>query len=269
MPRVRGNPPINPILYALNGKKNVIGAVILRDMRSRFFNHGLGFAVIPLWPLVHMGVLILIHALGKASVPFGESTALFYATGLVPTLAFMYVSRFMALSLILNRPMLAFPEIKVFDVMMGRALLEMIAAFITLFLIVMILWLTGQNPFPFDLERAVSAYLATLYLSFGCGVLVGVISMFLPLMVTVYQLIIICLYISSGTMFVANELPDSLAIPLSYNPVVDCVEWTRSAFYETYSDRLVSVPYVLLFGTITLCVGLFIERVFRRKMLEA
>lgn len=257
------------VIQALVEQRNVMSAVILRDMRTRFFNHGLGFIVVPLWPLVHMGVLIIIHAVaGRGSSPYGESTALFYATGLVPTLTFMYVSRYMGFSLVSNRPMIAFPAVKVLDVMIGRAVLEVISAFITLSLIIIILWILGQNPFPFNIERAVSAYLATVFLAFGCGTLVGVATMFFPIVVTVYQLTLICLYISSGTMFVASNLPDKLAVPLSYNPVLECVEWMRTAYYETYSDRLVSEQYIIAFGLVTLCLGLTAERFFRRRMLE-
>jgi len=257
------------MLRALARKQNVMAAVILRDMRTRFFNHGLGFIVVPLWPLVHMGVLILMHTASGGKPPYGESTAVFYATGLVPTLTFMYVSRFMGYSLVMNKAMLAFPEVQVFDVMMGRAFLEIIAACIMLFLIVAILWALGENPFPFDLERAVCCYLATILLAVGCGALIGVASMFMPVIVTAYALIIILLYISSGTMFVASNLPDPLAHALAYNPLLVCVEWMRTAFYETYSDKLVSPEYVLAWGVGTLFAGLLVERVFRRQLLEA
>lgn len=54
------------IVDALIEKKHVMTAVILRDMRSRFFNHGLGFLIVSLWPLAHMIILIgLYTAMGR------------------------------------------------------------------------------------------------------------------------------------------------------------------------------------------------------------
>jgi capsular polysaccharide transport system permease protein len=258
-----------PIVQALVRKRNVINAVVLRDMRTRFFNHGLGFIIVPLWPLAHMGVLIIIHAIaGHGVPPFGTSTALFYATGLVPTLTFMYVSKFMGYSLVINRTMLSFPDVHVLDVMMGRAFLEVIGACITLALMITILWALGQDPFPFDVERAVSCYLVTILLAIGCGTLVGVASMFVPMIVTVYALVLIIFYISSGTIFVASNLPDSIAQVLAYNPLLVCVEWMRTAFYESYSDKLVDEQYVVICGFCALLIGLSLERFFRRQMLE-
>lgn len=69
-----------------------MGAVVLRDMRTRFFNHGLGFIVVPLWPLAHMGIIITIRSFVAHTAPYGESVPLFYATGVIPTLTFIYIS---------------------------------------------------------------------------------------------------------------------------------------------------------------------------------
>lgn len=261
-------PGRHPIIQALIDKKNVVWAVMLRDMRTRFFNHGFGFIVVPLWPLMHMGIIILIHSAAGHSPPYGDSSPLFYATGITPTLTFIYLSRFMGLSVITNRPMMAFPIIKSIDVMTGRACLEMVSACITLVLIISILYITGINPWPYDIETAVEAYLAVIFLGFGTGIFVGVLALFYPLVMTGWQLIIICLYISSGTLFVASNLPDSASKYLSYNPVTVSVEWMRTAYYESYSDKLVHPLYVLSFAAIALFLGLAFERIFRRQLLD-
>lgn len=244
-----------------------MSAVILRDMRTRYFNHGLGFILVPVWPLFHMGILIAVHAgTGRGAPAYGDSTALFFATGLVPMLTFMYMSRFMGWSVWQNKAMMAFPAVTPLDVMWGRAFLEFISACIAALLLFVILWGTGQNPWPTDIESAVGAFFATMFLAFGCGTLVGVLSMFQPFLLTLWQLTIVCLYLSSGTMFVASDLPDNLSYALSFNPVLECIEWMRTAFYQSYSDKLVSVQYILSFGLGALVLGLAIERLCRRRL---
>lgn len=259
---------VRPILDALREKRNVMTAVILRDMRTRFFNHGLGFLIVSLWPLVHMLILLMIYTVMGRTAPFGESLPVFFVTGLIPTLTFVYVSRFMCLSLVLNRPMLAFPVVKVLDIMAARAFLEIIAAFLTLFFIISILLLSGNDPFPRDTFQAVYAYLAVLLLAIGVGSVAGVITMFFPFFATIYSLSMILVYILSGTLFVAAALPEALAYPLSFNPVLQAVEWIRLSYYEGYSDRLLDKEYLVGFGLTSLCLGLLLERIFRRVMLE-
>jgi capsular polysaccharide transport system permease protein len=260
----------SPILYALQSKRNAIWAVMLRDMRSRFFNHGMGFILVPLWPLAHMVIIMAIRAvaLHGASPPYGESSLTFYATGLIPTLSFVYMSRFMGYSLLTNKAMLAFPRVKILDVLFGRAALEFISSVITIFLLMIILLALGEKPFPIDLERAVICYFATIYLAVGCGALVGVLSMLQPMIMTMYQLSTIIIYVLSGTIFVASNLPSSVGNALSYLPVTVCVEWMRTAYYETYSDRLVYTNYVFWFATVALLLGLALEKILRGRLFE-
>ncbi|GLR48807.1 capsular biosynthesis protein [Shinella yambaruensis] len=257
-----------PILDALREKRNVMTAVMLRDMRTRFFNHGLGFLIVSLWPLAHMLILIGVYTLFGRTAPFGDSLRIFFLTGLIPTLTFMYVSRFMCLSLALNRPMLAFPVVKVLDIMAARALLEITAAFLTLFFAFTLLLLLGDNPFPRDPFQAFYGYLALLLLAIGVGSIAGVITMFFSFFATLYGLSMILVYILSGTLFVASALPESLVYPLSFNPVLHAVEWMRVAYYEGYSDRVLDKEYLIGFGVTSLCLGLLMERMLRRIMLE-
>jgi len=254
---------------ALRQKRNVMSAVVLRDMRSRFFNHGLGFIVQSLWPLAHMLIIISVNTFAGRSAPYGESPLIFFGAGLIPTLSFMYISRFMALSIVLNKNMLSFPIVTVTDILFARAFLEVIAGFITLIFVWIIFVCLGLNPYPMDPAQAVLAYLATILLAVGIGTIVGVITSFLPLFVTIYALFSIVVYIASGAVFVSPNLPDQLAIPLSYNPVVQCVEWMRTAYFGGYSDRLLDRGYLLGFGLASLFIGLAAERLSRRILLDS
>ncbi len=270
MPRVETLSNRNLFIQALIDKKNVMGAVILRDVRTRFFNHGLGFLIVPLWPLVHMIIVITIHtvALHGAAPAYGESAPIFVMTGVLPFLAFTYISRFMSISVVMNKSMVTFPVVKVIDILFGRAILEIIAAFCTMFFVVTVMRAIGENPFPYDLENATCAYLSMIYLAFCVGFLIGIVQLALPMMITIYQLIIIILYVSSGVYFVPSNLPDYISYPLSFNPVCIGIEWFRLSYFESYSDKLVHPAYMISVATVILLIGLMIERTFRRSLSE-
>ncbi|MDK4705012.1 ABC transporter permease [Rhizobium sp. CNPSo 4062] len=259
-------PNRRPITEALIDKKNVMSAVMLRDMRTRFFNHGLGFIVVPLWPLAHMGIIIMIHSYVHQVPAYGDNSAVFFMTGVLPFLAFSYVSRFMAFSLVTNQSMLAFPAVKISDILMGRAVLEIIASFITLIFMMTIFYISGIDPYPADLQSATLCYISMLYLAFGTGYFIGICSIITPLLLTFFQLFIILLYVSSGVFFSASNLPESITEYIAYNPITVCIEWFRSAYFESYSDKLVSAPYVVGFATILLLLGLTIEQTFARSL---
>lgn len=127
----------------------------------------------------------------------------------------------------------------------------------------------GDYPYPNDPGDAVLAYMATILLALGVGTIVGVISQFLPMFATVYALMTIIIYISSGALFVTSSFPDQIAVPLSYFPIVQCVEWMRVSYFENYSDRLLSREYLVWFGATSLMLGLLLERLLRRVVMES
>lgn len=268
MPSKCHNSRRNLVVTALHSKAHVMSAVILRDMRTRFFNHGLGFIIQPLWPLAHIIIIMMINVMAGRAAPYGDSPMIFFATGLIPALTFIYISRFMSLSLILNKSMLSFPIVKVTDILFGRAILEAMSAVITLALMWLIFTAIGVSPYPDDPAQALLAFLTTILLGVGIGTIVGVITLFLPIFATGYALMGIIFYLSSGSLFVTSNFPDQIAIPLSYNPVLQCVEWMRTAYFEGYSDRLVNKEYLLAFGLGSLFLGLVAERLSRRILLD-
>lgn len=216
-----------------------------------------------------MLIVIGINTVSGRAAPYGDNPMLFFGVGIIPTLTFTYISRFMCLSIALNKNMLSFPIVTITDILFARAFLEVLAGCATIFLMWIMFVSLGVNPYPLDPAQAVLAYLSTILLAVGIGTIAGVITAFLPMFATAYALTCIIVYLSSGALFVTPNLPDQIAIPLSYNPIVQCVEWMRSAYFEAYSDRLLDRWYLLAFGMGSLLIGLTIERLTRRLLLDS
>jgi capsular polysaccharide transport system permease protein len=51
-------------------------------------------------------------------------------------------------------------------------------------------------------------------------------------------------------------------------PLLQCVEWIRYAYYEDYPDKLLDIPYLITFATACLAVSLIAERLARRVLLS-
>jgi capsular polysaccharide transport system permease protein len=252
-----------PFVRALQRKGHVMAAVMLRDMRTRFFNHGLGFTVVVIWPLAHMFLLLSLYSLMGRSAPYGDSLYLFFATGLVPTLSFMYVSRQMAMSVISNKPMLSFPAIHLNDIILGRATLEMLGSILMAVAVIVILTLLGEDAIPIDVPNAVAALFATLLLALGVGSIVSLLAAAFAPAATMYFLVIIAVYILSGTLFVPSYLPKDVISILSWNPVLHAVEWMRLAYFPDYPRQVLDRQYLLTFSGISLATGLLLERIAR------
>src|SRR5271154_1627922 len=85
---------------AAQRQRRVLLALMLRNVRTRFFGNGLGYLVAIAWPLSHILIIVAIFTLSGRAAPYGDSVSLFIATGVVPFQTFSYLSRFMMLFVI-------------------------------------------------------------------------------------------------------------------------------------------------------------------------
>ncbi|HMO29417.1 ABC transporter permease [Enterovirga sp.] len=241
----------------------VFKALILRDIRTRFFGNGLGYIIAILWPLTHIVVLLLIFFFAGRTAPFGDSLLLFFATALIPALGFRYMSRFVPMSVLNNRPLTAFPIVKYMDVILARCILEAAAFCCVAALLAAILFFLGEPIQPEYPIGAAQAFLATLLLGLGVGAFIGVIAIKLPGIMLPLILIHVIMYVTSGVLFIPSALPQQAAAVVSWNPVLHAVEWMRESYYLGYQSTVLDKEYLIGCGLGFFFAALLMEKVFR------
>jgi capsular polysaccharide transport system permease protein len=254
-------------LTALEIERRVLVAVMLRNMRTRFFGHGLGHLVSIGWPVSHLIVLVGLWTVAGRAPPFGDSAVLFLATGVLQFMTFSYLSRFMMISLLHTKPLLAFPEVKALDVLFASAVLECLSACAVIVVMLVLGWFLNINIWPHDLVQAFYAVGAAILLGLGLGMFNGVVMLAFPQWLTWYTLTVIASWAFSGVLFVPSLMPEPLRTVISYNPTCQLVEWMRAAFFEGYGEGVLDRTYALSFGAIALALGLALERLIRGPIL--
>ena len=249
---------------ALSVQANVISALMLRDVKTRFGGKAANYLVAVLWPLSHIVVLILAYTLMGRPPPLGDSAALFFATGLLPIMIFQYSSRLMMQAHMTNAPLLNFPIVTFLDLVFARAMLEVITGFAVTVVLASILFGFDVDIVPRRPAEAAAALAATLFVAVGVGMVNCIIQKFVKLWLFAYILVVIILYITSGVLFVVETIPKTYRDMLVWNPGVHLVEWFRSAYYEGYGETTLDKPYVLMFGLFCMAIGLVAERLTRR-----
>jgi capsular polysaccharide transport system permease protein len=253
----------------LKAQWRIIVALMLHDIRARFGGNAFGFLTMATgWPLANILIVLAINTLTGRAIPYGDSAPLWFATGVVPFMAFQYMARWTMLGIILDRPLLAFPIVKITDILFERAIIEVLNAGFVVLIVFAIFWALGIDFMPRDIVQASLALLAMMLLGLGFGVVNAIIAAAIPLWVTGYALLQILLWLSSGILFVPDALPQAIQIPLSYLPTVQGVEWMRSAYYEGYGAAMLDKTYLVCFGVVALFAGLAAERLLRGKALQ-
>lgn len=246
----------------------VLRALMLRDIKTRFFGSAWGYLVSLAWPLSHILAVLLINIATGRLPPYGESAALWFATGIIPFMAFSYMSRFIMLGIVFNRPLLIFPIVKILDVLIARAIVEVLSAGAVILILCTIFFFFGVDFVPARPVVAFYALCSAFLLGVGAGVINAIIAQAMPMWATGYNLFMIVLWILSGVMFVPDNLPTQLRIPLTYNPVLHSVGWFREAYYDGYGALSVDKTYVVGYGVVCLFIGLAIERLVRGRLLQ-
>jgi capsular polysaccharide transport system permease protein len=252
----------------LKAQGRILQALMLRDIKTRFFGNEFGFLLAIAWPLSHILILIMLNsALGRAA-PYGDSAALWYATGIIPFLAFNYMARFIMMGVAINRQLLSLPVVKITDILFARALVEVLSAGLVILIIFGVFWALGIDFMPVDIVQASLALLSMMLLGLGLGVVNAIIAAAFPFWITGFALCGIIFWLSSGILFVPDALPEAARTPLSYLPWLQGVEWMRSAYYEGYGADILDKTYLVSFGVVSLFLGLVIERLVRGKLVQ-
>lgn len=241
----------------------VLSALMLRDMRSRFGGTYWGYLVQVLWPCVHLGIVVGAMTYRGIKSPMGDDTMVFVATGALPALAFRYISREVMKGYQIHKPLTYFPQVKGFDTVVARALVEIVSSFLGLCLICAVLLCFGSDPVPEDMFMAITGYLMSIALGIGIGsVNVGIVSIF-PGWMLGYIAVSILLYLSSGVYFLANLMPDEIYYYMKFNPLTQVIEWERLGYDPTLP---VQIDYVYILGWVfgSLTIGLLMERYIAR-----
>jgi capsular polysaccharide transport system permease protein len=245
----------------------VFYAIMLRNIRTKFFGNGLGYLVGIAWPLTHILVVVGIFLLAHRTAPYGDSTTLFVATGVVPYMTFSYVTRFMMVAAVRARPLLQFPEVKVLDLLFATAILEILAAVCVTLTLIVIAWFFGIDVMPRDIVGVSCAFGAAILLGVGFGLLNSVIALAYQPWLVGYLLINISFWLSAGIFFVPDNLPEPLRYWGSFLPALQVIEWTRSAYYEGYGGLMLDRAYVIIFAAVSMFLGLILERAMRGHLL--
>lgn len=255
-------------ISALKAQGNILLALMLRDIKSRFFGTAWGFLLAIAWPLSHILLLLLINSALNRLPPYGDSAALWFSTGIVPFMAFSYMSRFIMYGLMHNRPLLVFPSIKIMDIVLASVVIEILNAALVILILIFIFTIMGVDYIPVNVTQAFLAIFSAMALGAGAGIISAILTQAFHGWATGFSLAMVFFWMISGIFFIPDNLPGYLRYPLSFNPILQDVTWLRSAYYEGYGALTLDKFYAVGFAVVCLFAGLVLERLVRGRLLQ-
>lgn len=243
----------------------VIYALMLRDMRTRHASSRLGFAWAIAEPLLHLAALAGIFAIfNRGRPPLGENWFFFYATGVIPFLMWSHITTNGFYGLISNIYVLQIPVIGRLDVLLASALVELATAAAVGVAMFWAFWMVGAGPLPRDPLAVVGAVAVLWLFAFALSLVNASIETVNGSWVRFWPTLVRFQYFASGIFYIPQEMPFWLRDVLVLNPMLQCLEWFRTGFFDQYAPPWLDREYTVVATLVLLLFGMIMEAALRR-----
>ncbi len=252
---------------AIRGRMRTVGAIILREIRTRHARSRLGYTWAVLEPIGHLATLgVVFGLLNHNPPPVGDSLFLFYITGLVPFLMFSHTTNEVTVSRDSAGGLLQLPAVGPLDPATARGVLQLWTETIVAILLLTAAAVLGAQGMPADPFTTAMGFLVLWLMGMGMGLVGMVIAHFLPAWDQLWGAVVRLLYFASGIYYSPISMPSVARDILVWNPVLQGIEWVRVGFYQGYDPPWLDRPYTL---AVTFCIvlfGLCLENAARNRL---
>jgi ABC-type polysaccharide/polyol phosphate export permease/tetratricopeptide (TPR) repeat protein len=244
----------------------VVFALMLRDMRTRHAGTRLGFLWAIAEPLLHLSVLAVVFSIfNRGHPPLGEDWFFFYATGVIPFLMWSHVTSNGFHGLVANVLVLQIPAISRLDVLLASALVDLVIGVAIGVVMFWAFWLLEKGPLPRDPLAAVEAIAVLWLFAFGLSVVNATVETVNGTWLKIWPSIIRLQYFTAGIFYVPQEMPYWLREVLVLNPLLLCLEWFRTAFFDQYAPPWLDRQYAVIVTLAVVMLGFVLEAGLRRR----
>ena len=254
------------ILDGFSTQARVIHALILRETKTRYGQHKLGFLWAILEPMIMVALFVAIFSNMRNDNPGGMPLVPFMLTGIVPFAFFRDVMNQLQGAISMNKTLFAFPQVTTFDVILARGILEIL---ITLGVFGFLLAMAHLAGFTINVQRPLDVLAGCgllAMLGIGTGFIFASISPILPSLRQISSAFLgRPLFLSSGLFFTAESIPSEIRHYLLYNPIMHMLELIRSAFCYEFETTHGSWQYATSWAVGALALGLLTHQALRKK----
>lgn len=243
-------------------------ALMLREMATTYGRSMFGY----LWAILEpaAGILLLTFAFSLVlkSPPLGTNFSFFYASGMVPFLAYMDISAKTAQSLRFSKPLMAFPAVTFVDAIMARFLLNSLTQLFVGSCVFIGIIVVFNVEVLLDPMALLAALAMAMFLSLGVGVLNCFLLSMYPLWERIWAILTRPLFLASGVFFLFEDIPEPYSSYLWFNPLIHVIGMLRLGLFATYSADYVSFGYVMGVSMVSLFLGLVMLRKYHGDILD-
>lgn len=254
----------------------VVGALILREVLTRYGRKNIGFLWLFIEPMLFtLGIVIIRNIImGNSALNltnnqqfFGSmSFAGFLMTGYSGFILFRNICNRIGSTSSGNKGLLYHRNIRILDLIFSRFILELAAVSASLITLTLAFHEFGLMSLPENILNVIVAWLLLAWFCFGFGLIVGYLMEASSFFDRIWPIILIVSLPFSGVIFMLSWLPANAQEFLSWFPLVNALEFLRESYFGTSIKAMYSIPYLVSINLILTFIGLTLSRKIRRVL---
>ncbi len=252
---------------ALSIQKDVIFAIFIREMISRFSTYTFGNIWLLLEPLLMMTLFILLFgARGAGAYGFAPPPVFIFSAFITFRLLWGYTMRQMVSARGGARGMLEFRQVRLFDVFLARSIIEAGLFILVGFILAMGLVWFDYDPWPDNLLRVLGLCTILWLLATSFGMLACMIGSVAREVEKLISMMTMPLLFVSAVIFPMSIVPKKFWPYLTWNPLMHAMELIREAWFDRYDSPVADFPYLVSWMLILMALAMATYRLTWRRV---
>jgi ABC-2 type transport system permease protein/capsular polysaccharide transport system permease protein len=237
-------------------QRRVIGALVLREILTRFGRHNIGFLWLFAEPMLFTLAITALWTATRAIHGSNIPIVAFAITGYSSVLLWRNMPSRCIKALEPNLPLLYHRNVRPLDIYFARLILEVAGATMSFVFLVIFFHFLGWLDLPEDILQIIEGWAMIAW--FGCG-----LALFLGAMSESYEVIdklwhpaAYIMFPLSGAAFLVDALPEEAQRYVLILPMVHGVEYLREGYFGSKLVAHYDLTYMALINTALTILGL-------------
>lgn len=245
---------------------NVIGALLLREVITRYGRHNIGAMWLFVEPMLFTLGVSALWSLAKIHSFTNIPEVAFAITGYSSVLVWRNASSRCLRAIEPNLSLMYHRNVKVFDIFVARILLELLGASASICVLTIFFSSIGMMLWPVDLIPILGGWLLLCWFATALGFTVGAISERSEAFERIWHVVTYLMFPLSGAGFMVQWLPSHFQKVVLWIPMVNGVEMIRKGYFGSIIKTYPDPWYFALVDLILTLVGLLMIRECGRRV---
>jgi capsular polysaccharide transport system permease protein len=251
--------PTDELARGLKVQGRVIGALIMREIITRYGRHNIAFLWIFIEPMMFtVGVVLLwtvlrTHTTLLPLVPFT-------ITGYASVLLWRNTMNRCGNAVEPNRALLHHRNVRVIDLYLARLILEVAGASISFIVLSLLAVTTGLMAAPDDIFKMIVGWMLLAWFAMSMGLVIGSLATVSESFERVWHVLTYLFLPLSGAFFMVEWIPEHLRQWALLVPTVDCIELLRKGYFGPYVHTHFNLTYTFAANAVISLAGLVLVK---------